>query len=138
MPLLVKARSFLRNLFLSRGVEAELDKEVHSHLELLIAENIRAGMTPREAERAARMELGGVEQVKEEVREQQMGNWLRSVFSDCRYGLRQLRKNPGGNGGDDFYAGAGDRRGYGDFQRGVWGIAAAAAVSGCEPDHGGV
>src|SRR5580692_3587115 len=95
MPLFVKARSFLRNLFLSRGVEAELDREVHSHLELLIAENIRAGMTPREAERAARVELGGIEQVKEEVREQQMGNWLRSVFSDCRYGLRQLRKNLG-------------------------------------------
>jgi putative ABC transport system permease protein len=95
MPLFVKARSFLRNLFLSRGVEAELDQEVHSHLELLIAENIRAGMRPKEAERAARVELGGIEQVKEDVREQQMGNWLRSVFSDCRYGLRQLRKNAG-------------------------------------------
>jgi putative ABC transport system permease protein len=95
MPLFVKARSFLRNLFLSRGVEAELDQEVHSHLELLIAENIRAGMKPREAERAARVELGGIEQVKEDVREQQMGNWLRSVLSDCRYGFRQLRKNPG-------------------------------------------
>src|SRR5580693_8098908 len=95
MPLFVKARSFLRNLFLSRGVEAELDQEVHSHLELLIAENIRAGMRPKEAERAARVELGGIEQVKEDVREQQMGNWLRSVFSDCRYGLRQLRKNLG-------------------------------------------
>jgi putative ABC transport system permease protein len=95
MPLFVKARSFLRNLFLSRGVEAELDQEVHSHLELLITENTRAGMPLKEAERAARLELGGIEQVKEDVREQQMGNWLRSVFSDCRYGLRQLRKNPG-------------------------------------------
>jgi putative ABC transport system permease protein len=95
MPLFVKVRSLLRNLFLSRGVEAELDQEVHSHLELLIAENIRAGMTPREAERAARVELGGIEQVKEDVRERQMGNWLRSVFSDCRYGFRQLRKNAG-------------------------------------------
>jgi putative ABC transport system permease protein len=95
MPLFMKARSFLRNLFLSRGVEAELDREVHSHLELLEAENVRAGMTAREAERAARVELGGIEQVKEDVREQQMGNWLRSVLSDCRYGFRQLRKNPG-------------------------------------------
>jgi putative ABC transport system permease protein len=95
MPLFVKARSFLRNLFLSRGVEAELDKEVHAHLELLVAEKIRAGMTPKEAERAARVELGGIEQVKEDVREQRMGNWLRSVFSDCKYGFRQLRKNPG-------------------------------------------
>src|SRR5712664_2473969 len=95
MPLFVKARSFLRNLFLSRRVEADLDQEVHAHLELLIAENIRAGMPPQEAQRAARIELGGIEQVKEQVREEGLGNWLHSVVSDCRYGLRQLRKNPG-------------------------------------------
>src|SRR5579864_8547072 len=95
MPLLVKVRSFLGNLFSSRRVDADLDHEVHSHLELLIAENIRAGMPPKEAERAARIELGGIEQVKEQVREERLGNWLHSVFSDCRYGIRQLRKNPG-------------------------------------------
>jgi predicted permease len=95
MPLIVKVRSFLRNLFSTRRVEADLDQEVHSHLELLIAENIRAGMSSTEAQRAARIELGGIEQVKEQVREERMGNWLRSVISDCRYGIRQLLKNPG-------------------------------------------
>src|SRR5260370_1346806 len=44
MPLFVKALSFLRNLFLSRRVEVDLDQEVHSHLQMLIAENIRAGL----------------------------------------------------------------------------------------------
>jgi len=48
-PLVVKARSFLRNLFLSRRVDIHLDQEVHSHLELLIEENIQAGMPLREA-----------------------------------------------------------------------------------------
>jgi len=95
MPLLVKAQSFLRNLFSSHRVGADLDQEVHSHLELLIEENIRAGMPQHEAQRAARIELGGIEQVKEQVREQRLGSWLHSVFSDCRYGFRQLRKNPG-------------------------------------------
>ncbi|HEX4544071.1 MAG TPA: ABC transporter permease [Candidatus Acidoferrum sp.] len=95
MALLVKARSFLRNLFLSRRVDVDLDQEVLSHLEMLTDENIRAGMPPKEAQRAARIELGGIEQVKEQVREQRIGNWLHSVISDCRYGLRQLRKNPG-------------------------------------------
>jgi hypothetical protein len=85
----------LRNLFCSRGVEADLDHEVHAHLEMLITENIRAGMPAKEAERAARIELGGIEQVKEEVREKRLGNCLHAVASDCRYGLRQLRKNPG-------------------------------------------
>jgi putative ABC transport system permease protein len=95
MPLFVKARSFLRNLFLSRRVEVDLDQEVHSHLEMMAEENIRAGMQPKDALRAARVELGGIEQVKEQVREEQLGSWLRSVLGDCRYGFRQLRKNPG-------------------------------------------
>ena len=87
--------SILRNLFWSKRVEADLDQEVQCHLDLLIAENISMGMNGAEAERAARMELGGIEQVKEQVREVQAGNWLRSVAADCRYGLRQIRKNPG-------------------------------------------
>src|SRR6266403_366728 len=95
MPILVKARSFLRNIFLPHREDVDLDQEVRSHLEMLTEENIRAGMPPHEAQRAARIELGGVEQVKEQVREERIGNWLRSVFSDCRYGLRQLRKNLG-------------------------------------------
>jgi putative ABC transport system permease protein len=95
MPLFVKARSLLRNFFLSRRVEGDLDQEVRAHLELLIAENIRAGMPPEKAQRAARIELGGIEQVKERVREERLGSWLHSVLTDCRYGLRQLRKNPG-------------------------------------------
>jgi predicted permease len=95
MPLLVKVRSLLRNLLLSRRVDIDLDQEVHSHLELLIEENTRAGMPPHEAQRAARIELGGIEQVSEQVREERLGNWLHSVLSDCRYGLRQLRRSPG-------------------------------------------
>jgi hypothetical protein len=95
MSLLTKLRCFLRNLFSSQSVEADLDHEVHSHLSMLIDENIRAGMSPDEAQRVARMELGGIEQVKEQVRDGRIGNWLHSVLSDCRHGVRQLRKNPG-------------------------------------------
>jgi putative ABC transport system permease protein len=94
MPIFVKARSFLRNLFSARSVEADLDEEVQSHLEMLIEENIRAGMPLEEAQRAARIELGGIEQVKEQVREERIGHWLHSVLSDCRYALRLLRKSP--------------------------------------------
>jgi predicted permease len=95
MLLFVKVQSFLRNLFATRRVEADLDEEVRSHLEMLTDENVRAGMRLEEARRAARIELGGIEQVKEQVREERLGNWLQSVLSDCRYGLRTLRKNPG-------------------------------------------
>jgi predicted permease len=95
MPLLVKARSFLRNLFSRRRVEVDLDQEVHSHLEMLIAENIRAGMSPHEARRAARIELGGVEQVKEQVRDSRTGAFFDSLLQDFRFALRQLQRSPG-------------------------------------------
>src|SRR5215467_8508326 len=95
MPFVAKTRSFLRNLLSTQSVEQDLDQEVRSHLQLLVDENIRAGMSLKQAERAARMELGGAEQVKEQVREARFGNWLHSLISDCRFGLRQLHKNPG-------------------------------------------
>jgi putative ABC transport system permease protein len=90
-----RARGFLRNLFWSRRVEADLDEEVQSHLAMLTEEHLRDGMSPKQAQRAARIDLGGIEQVKEQVREQRSGNWVHSIGADCRYGLRQLRKNPG-------------------------------------------
>lgn len=96
MPLVAKARSFFRNLFFSRRVENDLDEEMRSSLEMLTEENIRAGMPPQEAQRAARIELGGgLDQAKDRVREVRIGNWLHSVYSDCRFALRQFRKNPG-------------------------------------------
>ncbi len=94
MPLLMKVRSFLRNLIATRRAEADLDQELHSYIELLTQENIRAGMPPKEARRAARIELGGIEQVKEQVREVRIGDWLYSVFADCRYACRGLLRNP--------------------------------------------
>ncbi len=95
MPLRMKAKNFLRNLFRFHRSDPDLDQEVQSHLALLIDENLRAGMPLEEAQRAARIELGGIEQVKEQVREQRIGNWLHSVLSDCRYGIHTLRKDFG-------------------------------------------
>src|SRR5215469_8982797 len=94
MPVLAKARSFLRNLFLTERVEQDLELEVRSHLQLLIDENLRTGMSGQEAERSARMELGGAEQVKQQVRERRLGESLHSWITDFRFGARQLYKNP--------------------------------------------
>ncbi|HKW34729.1 MAG TPA: ABC transporter permease [Candidatus Acidoferrum sp.] len=94
MPLLAKARSLLHNLFLTRRVERDLDLEVRPHLRLLIDENLRAGMSLQEAQRAARMGLGGAELVKQQVREQRLGDSLHSWITDFRFGARQLHKNP--------------------------------------------
>ena len=53
-----------------------------------------AGMGAAEARRAARIELGGLEQVKEEVRQVRTGQMLEELLQDLRYGIRTLRKNP--------------------------------------------
>jgi len=44
-------------------------------------------MTRAEARRTAQLEIGGMEQVNEQVRKERIGNWLRSVVSDCRYSV---------------------------------------------------
>ena len=56
----------LRSLFRRREADQELDEELQYHVELRAEQNIAKGMTPREARRAALLEMGGVEKRKEE------------------------------------------------------------------------
>jgi putative ABC transport system permease protein len=95
MPWLSRLASLLRNFSRKQEKEHELDQEVSSYLDLLTEEKIRIGMTPEAARRAARVELGGVEQVKERVREIRTGAGIETVLQDLRYGVRVLRNNPG-------------------------------------------
>src|SRR6185437_12720931 len=65
-----------------------------AHLEMLVEENVERGMTQEEARRAARIALGGGEQIKEAVREQRGLPLIESFIADMRFGLRMMRKNP--------------------------------------------
>ena len=56
-------------MFRKRKFERDLDDELGSYLELQAAEKVRRGMSPEEALREARRELGGMEQIKESMRE---------------------------------------------------------------------
>jgi len=91
---LARLTSLLRNLLHKQREDRDLDEEVRAHEQLLADEKIRTGMDPQEAHRQARLELGGVEQVKEQVREIHAGHFLETLFQDVRFGLRMLRKNP--------------------------------------------
>lgn len=75
--------------------DRDLDDELNAYVELLTAEKIKAGMAPDAARRAALLETGGVEQVKEEVRDVWPGIVLENIVQDARYAFRTLRKAPG-------------------------------------------
>ena len=84
----------MRNLFRRDRVERDLDLEVRGYVEMLEADKITTGMGRAEAHREAVLELGGVEQVKENVREVHIGNLLENLWQDLRYGCRTLGRNP--------------------------------------------
>jgi putative ABC transport system permease protein len=89
-------RSFMSRLFGSfrkNNLDSGLAEELDSHLEMLTQENIRAGMAPAEARRAARLKLGGNAQIKDAYRAQAGLPFLDVLLQDLRYGFRYLRKN---------------------------------------------
>lgn len=75
--------------------EAELEREIESHLEIEAEEQSEAGLPKEEARYAARRALGNTMQIKEDVRAAWGFQWLETLLQDLRYGLRQLRRNPG-------------------------------------------
>ncbi|HLL75119.1 MAG TPA: ABC transporter permease [Pyrinomonadaceae bacterium] len=87
--------SLRRNLLRRPEVERELGEEISAYVELLAAEKIREGMDAAAARRAALLEVEGVEQVKERVREARAGAVMETILQDIRYGVRVLAKNPG-------------------------------------------
>ncbi len=96
MPLLKRARSAVRNLFRRNTVERELDDELRATFELLVDEKTRAGMPPSAARRAAAVELGPVESVKDRVRDVRAGALIDSLLHDMRYAIRMFHRRPGG------------------------------------------
>ena len=94
MPILPRLSSLWRNLFHKTRKDQELAEEIDAYLELLIEQKINEGLDPAEARRAALIELGGREQVKEKVREARIGRQLETIWQDLRYATRMLRKHP--------------------------------------------
>lgn len=85
--------AFVRNVFCKEDVDRDLDEEIRSYVELISAEKVRSGMSSEEAARQAHMELGGLDRVKENVRDIRIGTSIDALMQDVRYGLRTLLKH---------------------------------------------
>ena len=106
----------LRGLLQRRAVEQELDAELHDFFEHVVDQNVRAGMTPEAATRAARLKLGSAESVKDSVRDVGWESTVESVWQDVRYAIRSLRKSPGFTAATTLTLGARDRGDDGHLQ----------------------
>jgi putative ABC transport system permease protein len=90
-----RLKLLLRNLLHPDRADQDIDDELRAHLAMLIDEKVAAGIPEAEAPRAAIIELGGINQVKERVMEVRMGAMLEQLWRDARFGARLLRFNPG-------------------------------------------
>lgn len=83
-------RHLLANTLHRRRVETDLDEELRSSFQLTVERLIGRGMTPAEARRRANLQLEGMEQVKEQVRDTFAGSAIRIFFQDLRNAWRAL------------------------------------------------
>ncbi|MPZ20555.1 MAG: FtsX-like permease family protein [Luteitalea sp.] len=85
----------LRSLFNRRAVDQDLDDELRFHLEQQVTLYVGQGMAHDDALRRARLELGGLDQVKEEHRDARGIGPVDDLVRDVQYATRQLRRSPG-------------------------------------------
>jgi putative ABC transport system permease protein len=83
-----------RRFFWRRLAERQIDAELRFHLDQQIADYVAAGIAAEEARRRARLEFGGLEQMKEQCRDVGAAHFLETLLQDVRYGLRMLAKTP--------------------------------------------
>jgi predicted permease len=85
----------LRALLWRSAVEAEMNDELRFHFEQEVDKYVKSGLSREEARRRARLAFGGMDHAKEECREARGVAFIETTIQDLRFGLRQLRRNPG-------------------------------------------
>ncbi|WP_321475272.1 ABC transporter permease [uncultured Paludibaculum sp.] len=87
--------TWLNRLIRHNEVERGLDKELRFHFDGMVQDLCAQGVPRDEALRQARLQFGGLEQVKEECRDARGTRWVEDLGADLRYATRALRKSPG-------------------------------------------
>src|SRR5438270_13974224 len=88
-------KRFIGTIAATSRRESELADEIEKHLRMQTEDNLKLGMPPVEARRAAVLKFGGVESGKESYRDQFGLPALETVARDARYALRMMRTTPG-------------------------------------------
>ncbi len=94
MALLSRIRNLWRNVVGRGRVERDLDEELRATQELLVEEKRFSGLSEEEARRAATIELGGLTQLQERVREAKSGAAFHRLWRDLRHAARLLVRRP--------------------------------------------
>jgi predicted permease len=94
VPFQHRLAALWRNLTRRDRIERELDDELCATFDMLVEEKVRAGMRPEDARRATAIQCGGVDNVKERVRDIRHGAFLDTVVQDVRYAVRVLGRSP--------------------------------------------
>ncbi len=95
MRLLDWVRLRIATFFRQSDIDEDIEAELRSHIQHRADDLVRAGLSSAEAERRARIELGGREKYREEMHAALGGGIFRSFGQDVRFSLRVLRKSPG-------------------------------------------
>jgi len=89
-----KIASFLRNSFRKKRMEQDLEDEIRFYVETTAQNKMASGMGEDEARRAARLQLGSVDSLKDSVRDIRAGAMVERIWQDFRYACRALRNKP--------------------------------------------
>jgi predicted permease len=92
---LTKLWSWIRPARQRSRMECDMETELKFHMERHIEELMRSGVPRKEAQRRARLEFGGLDQIKDACRDARHASVFESLLRDSSQGLRVLRKNPG-------------------------------------------
>src|SRR5262245_65942464 len=82
----------LRASFTSGALDRDFDDEMQSHLAMLVDDNVRRGMTPAEARRAALIRIGGLASIAEQHRTVRGLPIVDSIAKDLRFTFRLIAK----------------------------------------------